>query len=282
MQGRPGLNPLRYDTVHEVTHAQLATLREIDAALGLARQREEKIQLGFGFVPEDPAILPFHGANFRAAERPAIRTTPRTRDLEEIATWVREARGRADLVILSLHAHEQGASSEEPAEFIPAFCRRMIDEGADIVVGHGPHLLRGMEIHRGRPIFYSLGNFAGQNELTIRLPADSYELFRVPQDRAPGAVYRQRHEEDRKGFPADRRYWESVVPICRFEGGQLTGMEIHPIALGFGLPPHRRGRPKLAAGAEAQCILARFAALSRPFGTEIEIGEDVAHLHGLA
>ena len=36
----------------------------------------------------------------------------------------------------------------------------MIDAGADAVVGHGPHVLRGVEFYKGRPIFYSLGNFA--------------------------------------------------------------------------------------------------------------------------
>lgn len=278
MQGRPGLNPLRFDTVHEVTPAQLDALRGIAEALGLERQRLEKIQLGFGHPPPSPDLFPFQGQLYRAAGRPAIRTTARASDVEAIATWVREARGRADLVILSLHAHEQGADREEPAEFIPAFCRRMVEEGADIVVGHGPHLLRGMEIHRGRPIFYSLGNFVAQNELTQRLPADSYDLFRVPQDRTPGAMYRQRHDDDRKGFPADRRYWESVVPVCDFAGGALRGIAFHPVVMGFGNPPHRRGRPKPATGAEARAILDRFAALSRPFGAALRTEGDVARL----
>lgn len=273
MQGRPGLNPLRFETVHEVTPAQLAALRQVADALGLETQRREKIQLGFGFPPSDPAVFHFQGQSYREAQTPGIRTTASARDVEGIAKWVREARGRADLVVLSLHAHEQGATMEEPAEFIPAFCRRMIEEGADLVVGHGPHLLRGMEIHRGRPIFYSLGNFVGQNELTLKLPADSYDLFRVPQEATPGEMYRRRHDGDRKGFPADRRFWEAVVPVCRFEGGRLAEIEVHPILLGFGRQPHRRGRPVLAEGAEARAILDRFAALSRRFGVEMEIGE---------
>ena len=39
------------------------------------------------------------------------------------------------------------------------WARAVIDAGADAVVGHGPHVLRGMEFYRGRPIVYSLGNF---------------------------------------------------------------------------------------------------------------------------
>lgn len=278
MQGRPGLNPLRYETVHEMTPAQLCGLRDIAESLGLEAQRRERIQLGFGFPPADPSIFHFQGQSFRAAATPAIRSAALARDVEDIGKWVREARGRADLVVLSLHAHEQGATMEQPAEFLPVFCRRMIEEGADIVVGHGPHLLRGMEWHRGRPIFYSLGNFVGQNELTQKLPADSYDLFRVPQDRTPGAMYAQRHDNDRKGFPADRRFWEAVVPVCSFAAGRVAAIEIHPIVLGFGLKPHRRGRPKLAEGAGARAILERFALLSQPFGTAMEIGEGVARV----
>ena len=62
------------------------------------------------------------------------------------------------------------AAKEVPAEFIGAFARAMIDAGADLVVGHGPHLLRGLELYKGKPIFYSLGNFIGQNELVAEDP----------------------------------------------------------------------------------------------------------------
>lgn len=269
LTGRPGLNPLRYERVFEVTPEQLATLRTIAEELGLEQQRLERIQLGFGFPPEDPELFPFLESNFKAAGRPAVRFAPKAKDLEAIATWVREAHGRADTVLVSLHAHEQGASKEEPAEFIPNFARRVIDEGADVVVGHGPHLLRGMEIYRGKPIFYSLGNFFGQNELVYKLPADSYDHFRVEPTKTPGEVYRLRSEGGQKGFPADRRYWETVVPLCRFQNGQVREIEIVPVSLGHGEPSHRRGRPRLAEGTEATAILERFAALSAPFGVRM-------------
>ncbi|HEY4250355.1 MAG TPA: CapA family protein, partial [Roseomonas sp.] len=179
MPGRPGVNPLRVETMHEVTEAQLATLRDVAEQLGLERERLQKIKLGFAFPPADPAVLPLGAMNFRAAEQVGIRTSARRADVEDIARWVREARLSADIVLVSLHAHEMGADKEQPAEFIAPFARRMIEEGADLVVGHGPHLLRGMEIHQGKPIFYSLGNFIGQNELVPRLPSDSYERFRA-------------------------------------------------------------------------------------------------------
>jgi poly-gamma-glutamate capsule biosynthesis protein CapA/YwtB (metallophosphatase superfamily) len=279
VQGRPGLNPLRFETTYEVTGEQLETLQEIFSALGLEQQWREWIQLGFAFPPEDPQIFPFVDTNlrsagllnarFRAAECSAVKTTPNVQDMEEIAKWTREARARADIVLVSLHAHEQDATIEDPAEFVRTFAHRIVDEGADIVVGHGPHLLRGMEIYRESVIFYSLGNFIAQNELVHKLPADSYEYFRVDSSKTPAELFQIRHQNDQKGFPADKRFWQTIVPVCDFENGRLRRIEIVPVTLDHGQSVHRRGRPRLADGEEAGEILARFARLSQTFGTKV-------------
>lgn len=266
--GRPGLNPLRFKTTYYVTQQQHDTLQEISVGLGLEERRLEGIRMGFRFPPDDPDVLPFLENNFKVG-KPRIETEPHPKDLDAIALWVREASMRSDLVVASLHAHEQGMTKEDPADFIRAYAHRMIDEGADVVVGHGPHLLRGMEIYRGKPIFYSLGNFVGQNELTFKLPSDSYETFRVDPATPPGALFRQRSQNDTKGFPTDQRYWQSLVPRCTWRDGALSAIELYPVSLALGDAHHRRGRPRLAVGSEANEILTRFAALSQPFGTTI-------------
>jgi poly-gamma-glutamate capsule biosynthesis protein CapA/YwtB (metallophosphatase superfamily) len=270
LPGRPGLNPLRFETMHEVTEAQLTSLREIADQLGLEAERQQKIKMGFAFAASDPAVFPLNGMNFKTANKPAVRTTANKKDIDGIVRWIAEARGLSDLVLVSLHAHEQGESKEIPAEFIPVFARQMIDAGADLVAGHGPHLLRGMEIYKGKPIFYSLGNFIGQNELVPKMPADAYERFRADPDLTPGQVYQKRTNNDQGGFPSDRRYWESVLPELTYEDGVLKAIELIPISLGFGEARHKRGRPRLAGAEEGKMILERFAALSKPFGTVIE------------
>lgn len=277
MQGRPGLNPIRYETVYELPEEQLTQLRDIAETLGLEQRRQERIASGFFFAPDDPSIFPFLDQNFRAADTPAIRTTPNKKDMAEIAKWTRESATRADLVMISLHAHEQGDTKEIPADFIPVFCREMIDAGADMIVGHGPHLIRGMEIYKGKPIFYSLGNFIGQNELVWKLPADSYERFRVEDtSKTPGDVYRARTKNDAQGFPSDRKYWQSLMPISHYEEGRLIRIDVFPVTLGLGEPEYRRGRPRLAQGDEAASILERFASLSKPFGTSMSIEDGKA------
>lgn len=270
MQGRPGLNPLRIETTYEVSQEQLAALRSIADELGIEQQRLDKVQLGFAFPPDSPDIFPFLESNFRKGSSTSIRTEPKAKDLEEIGKWTREAKRRADIAIVSIHAHEQGRDKEEPAEFIRAFAHYVIDQGADVVVGHGPHLLRGMEMYQGSPIFYSLGNFVGQNELVYKVPADSYERFRADPQQTPGELYQSRTQNDTKSFPADKRYWQSLMPVCEFEDGRLVRIELFPVALGHGEAAYRRGRPRLAVGTEADEILDRFAELSRPFGTTIK------------
>ena len=278
MPGRPGVSPLRYDTVHDVTPAQMAALREIADQLGLEAQRQQMIKLGFGFPPDDPTILPVGTMNFRAADKPAIRMTAKQKDMDGLARWVKEAKTLADIVLVSFHAHEQGETKEDPADFLRVFAHRMIDAGATLVVGHGPHLLRGMEIYKGRPIFYSLGNFIGQNELVPRLPSDSYDRFRADPAMTPGEVYLKRTDNDRLGFPANPKYWETVVPLLTYRDGRLAEMVFHPVTLGLGEQRFLRGRPSLAEGAQATSILQRFADLSRPFGTEIAIDGATARL----
>ena len=272
VQGRPGLNPLHFETVHEVSEQQLASLREIADQLGLEAERQQKIKMGFAFAPNDAAVFPMGDLKFKSSNKAEVRTTPNAKDIAGMVRWVKEARGLADLVLVSLHAHEQLPESKElPAEFIGGFAREMIDAGADLVVGHGPHLLRGMELYKSKPIFYSLGNFLGQNELVPKIPADGYERFRAAPELTPGQVYQTRTRGDSAGFPADRRYWESVVPTLTYDGGALRSIDLMPITLGWKEARHRRGRPRLAEGEEARSILARFAELSRPFGTTVAI-----------
>lgn len=285
MQGRPGCNPLHCAATYEVTEAQMAVLREIAEQLGLETMRRAIVRLGFGFEPADPQMLPLGGLNFRPGKETRIRATARAEDVDDIVRWVKEARLVSDVVIVSVHSHEPGYNDagvideETPAPFLRDFAHSVIDAGADVVAGHGPHLLRGIEFYRGKPIFYSLGNFIGQNELVPRLPADSYRRFRAPSDMTPAHVYRLRTENDTKGFPAETRFWETVTPICKFEHGLLKEMVIHPVELGLGGAAHQRGVPRLAKGEQARSILGRLDALSRPFGTELALdGETLRYV----
>ena len=108
--------------------------------------------------------------------------------LEEAVDLVRRAGAEADLVLVSFHGGAEGASKSRvpagPEMFysenrgdLRVFCRAVIDAGADLVLGHGPHVVRGMEVYRGRLIAYSLGNFATYGGFNLRgLPGLSLVL----------------------------------------------------------------------------------------------------------
>ena len=92
-------------------------------------------------------------------------------DYEIAATTVREFANTHDIVIITFHGGAEGrdvsrlpfAEEEYYGEMrgdVVKFARLMVDSGADLVVGHGPHIIRGMERYRDRLIAYSLGNFA--------------------------------------------------------------------------------------------------------------------------
>ena len=161
--GRPGLNPLRFKTTYHVTQQQFDTLQEIAVGLGLEERRLEGIQMGFRFPPDEADVLPFLDNNFKLGS-PRIATEPNAKDLDAIALWVRAASMRSDLVVASIHAHEQGETKEDPAEFIVTYARRMIDEGAAVatrLVYSPSGLLLLTMMSNGRPSSREIASDAG-------------------------------------------------------------------------------------------------------------------------
>jgi poly-gamma-glutamate capsule biosynthesis protein CapA/YwtB (metallophosphatase superfamily) len=111
-------------------------------------------------------------------------------DLGAARALVRQADQRADVVIATMHAGAEGRANvrvPRKTEYFlgenrgnpRAFAHAVVDAGADLVVGHGPHVLRGMEWYRGRLIAYSLGNFAGYKVFSLGGPLSVSGVLRV-------------------------------------------------------------------------------------------------------
>ncbi len=92
-------------------------------------------------------------------------------DLENAARLIAHLKASNDLVLVSFHGGAEGLDAAripfteeeyygESRGDVVAFSRAMVDAGADLVIGHGPHVPRAMELYRDRLIAYSLGNFA--------------------------------------------------------------------------------------------------------------------------
>jgi poly-gamma-glutamate synthesis protein (capsule biosynthesis protein) len=259
VRGRPGMSMLRIVTPPwTVRRDHLETLRGTLRGIGqpVSAPGEPLSFFGATLVPGDETAPP--GA-----------TVPHPDDLRELEEVVRGAAEAADYVIVTIHAHNQGA-------YLRTFAHAMVDAGADVFVGHGPHVLTGIEVYRGKPIFYSLGDFVFQNETLLRLPYDNYEPYGLAEDPAAGVAdfNDRRYRNETTGFPVEREIWESVVALPTFEGERMVGLELHPITLGFGLPPHVRGRPMLADKELGRKIVGDLAERSSEYGTRIEWRED--------
>jgi poly-gamma-glutamate capsule biosynthesis protein CapA/YwtB (metallophosphatase superfamily) len=276
--GRPGVNPLRYETEFVLDPARLAALADIDNALGTAAVTARHKEFGVRPVVK-PEAHHFLGKHFVEGKEPGVRTRPKQRDLEETARWIADARRQADLVVASLHCHEgqnTDGNSPEPADFITETAHRWIDAGADAFIGHGPHMLRGIEIYKGKPIFYSLGNFMFMFETVERFPSEMYEAQGLPPTATPADVvdaWSRQESGEPKGFHANPAFWQTVLPICRFEAGALVSLELHPVTLGLGRPRTERGEPALAGAEEGAAILDRLGELSAPFATQLTIAK---------
>jgi poly-gamma-glutamate synthesis protein (capsule biosynthesis protein) len=253
VRGRPGLSPIRYSSVYQITQQQMDALRSYREGTGSGGGEGDRLRL--------------FGQDFRVGGEYRTLTTPHEGDLAEIVASVAEAKRQADFVVFSGHTHESGRTINYPADFIVTLAHAVIDAGADVFLAHGPHVLRGIEIYNGKPIFYSLGDFVFQNETVPRQPSDNYENYGLGPEAVAADFFDARQRTG--GFPSRPQVWESFVAMVRFEDGELTGVELHPITLGFGLDRPQRGRPLLAMGDLARKIIDETNEYSQPFGTEI-------------
>lgn len=258
IKGRPGVSALRW-TRHVYLDAR--TYESLKHAIG-------DMQIVPLPTPFSDERMTFFGTEYRKGDRNRVELTADDRDVAEILAQVRSARKQADFVFVTIHAHEPSNESEVPADFLPGFARACIDAGADMFIGHGPHQLRGIEIYKERPIFYSLGNFAFQYQSLEPLASDAFELYKVDPFRGtPGELY-DAVKDTGIGFKEDV-WWEGAVAVSHFEGGALKSVELHPIDLGTALPRPQKGTPRLAGADLSARILDRVARLSKPYGTTV-------------
>jgi poly-gamma-glutamate capsule biosynthesis protein CapA/YwtB (metallophosphatase superfamily) len=265
-KARPGLAPLRFTTTQVVTKPQFEALQSALKGAGVA---------GGGGAAMSATEMTVLGRRFVVGDRNEVRTEPLKEDMDAMAAVVSNANRQADYVIVSTHSHENASNRFVPPEFFVTFARKMVDAGADAIVVSGPHVLRGIEIYKNRPIFYSLANFIFQNETLLRQPPENYEPFDMPINSGVGDFNDERTKNGTIGFPADPYIFESVVAIPTFKGERMTELKLHPISLGYGQPRSKRGRPVLADPALAKKIIDDLVKFSAAYNTKIDFRDGI-------
>jgi poly-gamma-glutamate synthesis protein (capsule biosynthesis protein) len=263
--GRPGMNALRTKRYVVVTPEMMQGLRKI-------RDAQPKGSIEPSIEKEKPDELGLFDTYYRVGDQPGFSFEMNQIDLREILQAVRQGKINSDFVITTIHAHEPGNWSEHPADFLPVLAHDAIDAGADMFIGHGPHRLRGIEIYKGKPIFYSLGNFFYQDQLQQPMAEDLYEALHLDPTQTTDAELGAKFVD----LLFDNVvYYQSVIAISKFREGRVSEIRLYPIDLGFTLRNANRGVPRLATPEVARTILERLQRLSQPYGTTISIDQNV-------
>ena len=273
--GSPGFNALHLTDYHIVSPEQLQALRGVNDAVfgkagggGAGGEGEAGGRGGGragGAAAGSAGDVKFYDDWFRAGSTPGtISYTMNPRDEEDILKSVRTGKLNAEFMIATIHAHQTSSSAtgfvggidHTPPDFLIKLAHDCVDNGADLFVAHGVHALHGIEIYKGKPVLYGISNFVFQFGL-------QYGMMPDPNETGP------------RGFenPANM---ETVLVTSHYDGGKLAEVRIYPVDLGgIRRPISLMGIPMTPSPEIARRILEEMQALSKPFGTNIVIENNV-------
>ena len=200
---------------------------------------------------------------------------------------IRNGKEWSDFMIATIHSHDNNNTlrhldflQETPSQFLVDLAHASIDNGADLFFATGPHLLRGIEIYKGKPIFYSLASFIYQLWGTP-VGSDGYVDRHLDQfygkttetelnmDRWP--PHSVTKHKDLKNMES----MESITTRLNYDGGKLKEIIIQPIEFGYDAPMSQHGIPRKPKPHVAERILKRIQRMSVPFGTKVEIQGEI-------
>jgi poly-gamma-glutamate synthesis protein (capsule biosynthesis protein) len=270
---RPGVNPLRLTVWTTVTKPQFDQLNAIRESI-LARRHEPDVLVPTDLPKDPPGRLRLLGERFVIGDKPGeFRYDVDPNDEQAQILAVRNAKELADFVIFTMHNHTnryafQAYSHDNyPAEFMRSFIHKLIDNGLDMYVGHGSHTMQGIEIYKGRPIFYNHGNLGDDRFGPEDSPPNPGNLTNTERLERNWAWIQ--HGENSIAFLAHTRY----------QDGRLAEILIYPADLGLVGSPRRplsrANIPMTPTPAMAREILEKIQKYSEPFGTKISIENNI-------
>jgi poly-gamma-glutamate capsule biosynthesis protein CapA/YwtB (metallophosphatase superfamily) len=263
MGGRPGVNPLRLTTYHLVTPEQMQMLKAFrDSYLGPAAAAAQ----GTGDT------LHLFDESYKVGTPAGSRSyTINPQDEREILRSIRNGKVRSDFMIATIHAHhgEQNIDGVQTvSKFLIEFAHECIDNGADIFLAHGPHTLQGVEIYKGKPIFYGLSSFIFQTDLQFSY--STKDLLTAPGGDSVDMVTGNRSPLGAL-IPSS-----GMVATSHYERGRLVEIRLYPEYLGgFAARSGDTGIPTTPPPELARQILGQLQELSKPFGTKITVENNV-------
>jgi len=269
--GRPGINALRYTTYHVVTQEQFDALKKLRAAVYTAPPGTTNAT----HLPatESTDTLELFDVWYKVGKSAGTKAFEMNKeDQTGIIRAIRDGKFFSNFMIATIHAHQGPIEAQEwlfedqTPDFLVTLAHQAIDNGADAFVGHGPHVLRGVEIYKGKPVFYGLGEFFREWHYDGMLSGVFWANPNANEDRSDPARVST-------GYRAVN--YESMIAVSRFDKGQLLDVRLYPTDGRFDGPASDLGIPRSAPPEIAQRILTRVQGLSKPFGTNVAIEGNV-------
>jgi len=276
--GRPGSSLLRWRAVNLVTESQMAAIRRL--AVKRASAYEPAPASGAREVR-------FGGELYRLSDHAGLHYEMNLYDLAGLLQAVRAAKREANLVVFTIHAHETATGEDDdnpqPPDFLIQLAHDVVDAGADVFLATGIHDLRGIEIYKGRPVFYGMSSFVFNGsikvlqETALRRYHGSARHKSDPSKRAEGS--NGCYGTQPGGKPAPSTWYDGMVAMTDFDDGNATTVRLYPLDLGNACDRAWGGLPHLADPADAQRILVALQRYSAPFATRIAIDGSVGVIH---
>jgi poly-gamma-glutamate synthesis protein (capsule biosynthesis protein) len=268
--GRPGINGITIDEKLTVTREELDFIRDLSHRIGVNVSREIVRKEGY-YPPLADNEAEFGTIKFTLGEETRRTLVPNKADMERLARSVREAKFAADYVMISIHSHQiDGDTKEDVPLFLSQIAHSCIDMGADAIIGHGPHLLRPIEIYKERPIFYSLGDFVNELYSVELAPAEFFDSYGL--DANKDTVYdllKKRSHNFTVGLMEDKKMMETIIPLWETdETGALVSLRLMPVELAMKGNKSEIGLPRKATDLG---FIERLREISKPYGIEMKI-----------
>lgn len=269
IKGRPGINGVTISQKVVLPKEDFEIIRRIGEATGINEQKN--VTRAEGYYPYPPKdVCELGELQFVLGESHGVRCDVCKEDLDRVLRSIREARMCADYVMISLHSHQlKGGDKTAVPEFLKTLAHTLIDGGADAIIGHGPHLLRPIEVYKGKPIFYSLGDFVIQLYDVTIAPEDFYKKYGLDSTYSAIELLEKRSAGFTRGLMEDRRMLETVIPYWECdEINNLTYLSLMPVKASKGEGKHLEGLPRPAENLDFMYELAK---MSEPYGVRITL-----------
>ena len=269
--GRPGMNGLRIESYVELPQEDIDYIKQIAKETNINAEKEITRAEGY-HPPLADNEAEFGELKFRAGTQRRHVSYVNPADMARVKKAIFEAQLQADYIMISVHSHQlSGSEKETPADFLREFAHECIDAGAHAILGHGPHLLRPIEIYKDCPIFYSLGDFVLQLYNVPVAPEDFYEQNGLTSEATVHELLKKRSKNFTVGLMTDRRMFISAIPYWETDGTKLTKLTLLPIEMDMNGNKSRQGLPYISSDPSIGEYLAK---MCEPYGTKITQNQD--------